>query len=49
MLASVAYDGLMATPLWLELVRLTPVNQMLGLLVIPLLFLAVYLGFVKLS
>ena len=49
MLAGVAYDGLLATPLWLEIVRLTPVTQTLGLFVMPLAFLAVYLGFVKLS
>ena len=29
MLAGVAYDGLLATPLWLEIVRLTPLNQTL--------------------
>jgi hypothetical protein len=49
MLAGVAYDGLLATPLWLEIVRLTPVTQTTGLFLMPLLFLAVYLGFVKLS
>jgi hypothetical protein len=49
MLAGVAYDGLLATPLWLEIVRLTPVTQTAGLFLMPLLFLAVYLGFVKLS
>ena len=49
MLAGVAYDGLLATPIWLEIVRLTPVTQTLGLIVMPLLFLAVYLSFVKLS
>jgi hypothetical protein len=49
MLAGVAYDGLLATPLWLEIVRLTPLTQMLGLIVMPLLFLAVYLGFVRLG
>ncbi|MDQ3795799.1 MAG: hypothetical protein M3316_09080 [Actinomycetota bacterium] len=49
MLAGVAYDGLLATPLWLEIVRLTPLNQTLGLFVMPVAFLAVYLGFVKLS
>jgi hypothetical protein len=30
MLAGVAYDGLLATSLWLEIVRLTPVTQTLG-------------------
>jgi hypothetical protein len=49
MLAGVAYDGLLATPLWLQIVRLTPVTQTTGLLVMPLLFLGVYLAFVKLS
>jgi len=49
MLAGVAYDGLLATPLWLEVVRLTPVTQTTGLFLMPLIFLAVYLGFVKLS
>jgi hypothetical protein len=49
MLAGVAYDGLLATPVWLEIVRLTPLTQTTGLFLKPLLFLAVYLGFVKLS
>jgi polyferredoxin len=49
MLAGVAYDGLLATPLWLELVRLTSVTQTMGLFLMPLSFLAIYLGFVKLS
>jgi hypothetical protein len=49
MLAGVAYDGLLATPLWLEVVRLTPITQTLGLFAMPLSFLAGYLGFVKLS
>ena len=48
-LAGVAYDGLLATPLWLQIVRLTPVTQTTGLLLMPLLFLGVYLAFVKLS
>jgi hypothetical protein len=48
-LAGVAYDGLLATPLWLEILRLTPVTQTTGLFLMPLLFLAVYLGFVTLS
>ena len=48
-LAGVAYDGLLATPLWLEVVRLTPVTQTTGLFLMPLIFLAAYLGFVKLS
>jgi hypothetical protein len=49
MLAGVAYDGLLATPLWLEIVRLTPATQTTGLFLMPLLFFAVYLGFVKLG
>jgi hypothetical protein len=49
MLAGVAYDGLLATPLWLEIVRLTPLTQTLGLFALPVSFLAVYLLFVKLS
>jgi hypothetical protein len=49
MLAGVAYDGLLATPLWLEVVRLTPVTQTAGLFLMPLIFLAVYSSFVKLS
>jgi hypothetical protein len=48
-LAGVTYDGLLATPLWVELVRITPVTQTLGLVALWLLFLAAYLGFVKLS
>ena len=49
MLAGVAFDGLLDTPLWLEVLRLTPVTPTLGLLAMPLLFLGVYLGFVALS
>jgi hypothetical protein len=49
MLAGVAYDGLLATPLWLEVVLLTSMTQTMGLFLLPLIFLAVYLGFVKLS
>ena len=30
MLAGVSYDGLLAAPLWLEIVRLTPLNQTWG-------------------
>ncbi len=48
-LAGVTYDGLLATPLWVELVRITPVTQTLGLVGPWLLCLAAYLGFVKLS
>lgn len=48
-LAGVAFDGLLDTPLWLEIFRFTPMTPTLGLLVMPLLFLGVYLGFVALS
>jgi len=48
-LAGVTYDGLLETPLWVEVVRLTPVNQTFGLLLLAALFLGVYLGFVGLS
>lgn len=48
-LAGVTYDGLVVTPLWARLQTLVPVPGTLGLLAVPLLFLAVYLVFVKLS
>ncbi|MBA2712189.1 MAG: hypothetical protein H0U55_01350 [Rubrobacteraceae bacterium] len=48
-LAGVTFDGLLETPLWLEIVRLTPVTQTLGVILPPLLFLGIYLGFVELS
>jgi hypothetical protein len=64
-LASVTYDGLMATPLWLQVRTLAAglimqvrgvwgigslyLIQTLGLIAVPLLFLAAYLGFVKLA
>ena len=48
-LAGVTFDGLLETPLWLEIVRLTPVTQTLGVIALPLLFLGIYLGFVELS
>jgi len=48
-LAGVTFDGLLETPLWLEIVRLTPVTQTLGTILLPLLFFGVYLGFVQLS
>jgi hypothetical protein len=48
-LAGVTFDGLLQTPLWLEIVRLTPVTQTLGVILLPLLFLGIYLGFVELS
>jgi hypothetical protein len=48
-LAGVTYDGLVATPLWAGVERLVGVPRILGLFVVPLLFLAAYLGFVRLS
>jgi hypothetical protein len=48
-LAGVTYDGLLETPLWVEVVRLTPVSQTLGLVLLAVLFLGAYLGFVGLS
>jgi hypothetical protein len=48
-LAGVTFDGLLETPLWLEIVRLTPVTQTLGVILLPLLFFGIYLGFVQLS
>jgi len=49
LLASVTYDSLLGTPPWAELQRLTSMPQGLGIVVVPLLFLCVYLLFVKLS
>jgi hypothetical protein len=48
-LAGVTFDGLLETPLWLEIVRLTPVTQTLGVILLPALFFGIYLGFVQLS
>ena len=48
-LAAVAFDSLLETPQWAELYYLTSVPKTLGLVALPLFFLAVYLGFVKLS
>ena len=48
-LGGVTFDGLLETPLWLEIVRLTPVTQTLGVVLLPLLFFGIYLGFVELS
>src|ERR671913_1774551 len=48
-LAGVTFDGLLETPLWLEIVRVTPVTQTLGTILLPLLFFGIYLGFVELS
>ena len=49
LLASVTYDSLLGIPPWVELQRLTSMPQRLGIVVVPLLFLTVYLIFVKLS
>jgi polyferredoxin len=48
-LAGVTFDGLLETLLWLEIVRVTPVTQTLGVILLPLLFFGIYLGFVELS
>ena len=48
-LAGVAFDGLMETPLWSELRRATSMPQTLGLVLLPPLFFVAYLSFVKLS
>jgi len=48
-LASVTFDGLLETPLWSGLLRSVTFPETLGLISVPLLFLALYLGFVKLS
>lgn len=48
-LASVTYDSLLATPLWSGLQEVAPLSRTLGTVVVPLLFLSVYLGFVKFS
>ena len=48
-LASVTYDGLVVTPLWGLLQNVVVVPRMLGLFMVPLLFLAAYLSSVKLS
>ncbi|CAA9440574.1 MAG: hypothetical protein AVDCRST_MAG80-1287 [uncultured Rubrobacteraceae bacterium] len=48
-LAGVAFDGLLETPLWNELRRDLSLPQVAGLVTLPLVFFAVYLGFVKLS
>jgi hypothetical protein len=48
-LASVTFDSLLGTPPWVELQRLTSMPQTLGVVAVPLFFLAVYLVFVKLS
>lgn len=49
LLASVTYDSLLGTPPWVELQTLTALPQTLGLIVVPLVFLGVYVGFAKLS
>src|SRR5215211_3002904 len=49
LLASVSYDSLLGTPPWVRLEYLTSLPETLGIIVVPLVFLGVYLGFVKLS
>jgi hypothetical protein len=48
-LAGIAFDTLLATPQWGELEYLTSIPKTLGLIALPLFYLAVYIGFVKLS
>ncbi len=48
-LAAVAFDSLLETSQWAELQYLTSMPKTLGLIALPLFYLAVYLGFVKLS
>jgi hypothetical protein len=48
-LAAVAFDSLLDTPQWAELVYLTSIPKTLGLLMLPFFYLAIYLSFVKLS
>ncbi|MGH3145212.1 MAG: hypothetical protein ACRDTR_05360 [Rubrobacter sp.] len=48
-LAGVAFDGLLETPVWVGLQVVTPLSRTLGLVVLPLVFFAVYLAFVGLS
>ena len=48
-LAGLAFDGLLETPPWVEFRIATSMPQIVGLLMLPLVFFAVYLGFVKLS
>jgi polyferredoxin len=48
-LAGVTFDGLLETPVWNELRRATSMPNTMGLVTLPLVFLAVYGGFVKLS
>lgn len=48
-LAGVTYDGLLETPLWVEVVRTTPVGQTSGLILAWALFAAAYLACVGLG
>jgi len=48
-LAGVAFDTLLATPQWAEVYYRTSIPKTRGLSALPLVYLAVYLGFVKLS
>src|SRR5215216_2352219 len=45
----VAFDSLLDTPHWAELVYLTSIPKTLGLFMLPFFYLAIYLSFVKLS
>jgi hypothetical protein len=49
MLASVAYHSLAETSLWTTLFGITRISKTLGLIVLPLVFLAIYLAVIKLS
>src|SRR5215210_6080727 len=49
LLASVTYDSLLGTPPWVRFAYLTSLPEALGIVLVPLVFLGVYLGFVKLS
>ncbi|MDQ3912621.1 MAG: hypothetical protein M3305_12810 [Actinomycetota bacterium] len=48
-LAAVAFDSLLETPQWARLEYLTSIPKTLGLVVLPLFYLTIYLGFMKLS
>lgn len=48
-LSGVTYDSLLPTPLWVNLQGIVSMPETLGLVAVPLSFLFVYLGFVKLS
>lgn len=48
-LAGVAYDGLQGTAAWAELARMPLITGTSGLILLPLIFLGAYLGFVRIS